>query len=95
MAKTWERVFDERFILPGGAHHWLLATKINELKQFIVEQLDLKDDTAEKAQRTLHRWQQYASYCRCCAQSGENDPHDFEQFSRYMEAIEAGPPKSA
>lgn len=24
--------------------------------------------------------QQYASYCRCCAQSGEHDPIDFDAF---------------
>ncbi len=32
------------------------------------------------AEESLAQWQRFASYCRCCAQSGENDPYDFSVF---------------
>jgi hypothetical protein len=35
-------------------------------------------------------WQRFASYCRCCAQSGENDPDDFGTFKRRYEEATAG-----
>lgn len=33
----------------------------------------------------LKLWQQYASYCNCCAKSGESGPDDFDTFVKRME----------
>lgn len=30
----------------------------------------------------LAKWQQFASYCRSCALSGESDPVEFEDFKK-------------
>jgi len=38
----------------------------------------------------LALWQRFASYCRCCAQSGESNPMDFEEFAK-MPANQAFP----
>lgn len=34
----------------------------------------------------LSQWQQYASYCNCCAKSGEHTPMDFDAFVQSLES---------
>lgn len=46
----------------------------------------MAENTALKAERdalqvTLAEWQRFASYCHCCAKSGEHELQDFETFT--------------
>lgn len=44
--------------------------------------MDMEDRIAalEAENATLHKWQRYASYCKCCAESGEHKVMSFEEF---------------
>jgi hypothetical protein len=48
-------------------------------------------DLVEKLKTELLMWQKFASYCRCCAQSGENTPDNFEAFKLRYEGMTAVP----
>ena len=41
-----------------------------------------QDELLKLQAAELAQWQQFASYCRSCALSGEHDPQDFADFTQ-------------
>ena len=60
--------------------HWInrvdVAAAVDE-----IERLRRRVDELESL---LQRWQQYASYCHCCAMSGESKLDDYSTFTKHM-----------
>ena len=64
----------------GDIEH-LLATVMLGKHTTVIGRGRLKQ--LNQAETDLPMWQRFASYCRCCAQSGESDPDDFDTFNGF------------
>ncbi len=47
--------------------------------------MTLEHDAIAVLQKELSDWKQYASYCNCCAKSGEHKLYSFEEFIAYRD----------